>query len=94
MSIYCKPCAKCGKMITFIKTKKNKKWVPAEYPSVLIVQNNGGTCHSYITDEGEIIKGNLLPPNYPYSSPTTTLRAYPVHFENCPGAKEFRKREK
>ena len=73
-------CRRCGKEITFIKTKKGKLR-PVEQELVIItpVEKLG---KPYITEDGQVIYGLPTAPDCRYKG-ISDLKAYLCHFANC-----------
>ena len=73
-------CRRCGKEITFIKTKKGKL-MPVEQELVIItpVEKLG---RPYITEGGQLIYGLPTAPNCCYKG-ISDIEAYLCHFANC-----------
>ena len=76
-------CRKCGKVISFVPTKKGRQ-MPVDGFSVCILPYIRGSV--YYTDRGEQIRGYLVEPGT-----KGAVRAYTPHWVTCPHADENRK---
>lgn len=50
-------CNRCGEKIFFIKTQKNKKWVPVNYEYTKTSYTNFSNSDNYFLESGECLKG-------------------------------------
>lgn len=76
-------CKKCGASIEWVKTPAGK-YMPVDKEPVIVVEGEGR--NSFVTDEGEIIKGRRATPEEETEDSTV---AFIPHWATCPYAKDF-----
>ena len=78
-------CRKCGRVITFVTTKKGSQ-MPVDGFSVSVLPYMRGSV--YYTDRGEQLRGYLVPPGT-----KGAVSAFTPHWYTCPYADELRRKK-
>ena len=79
-------CRGCGAPLEWIKTAAGKS-MPVDPEPVFVVEGDGPD--SFITDEGEVIRGRAARPEEENNGLPV---AFVPHWKTCPAADRFRRR--